>query len=194
MDDIFSKEGQTLEGALATLKSEFPKNAIPKEQYNTKVTALATATTELETAQTQLSETNSKIEELTNKVSDNEELKTELTAVSTELNEYKSGEETRVTEVKTKLEKRHKAEMLIRDSGAVRDSVKHLINDLDFDALSITESGDLDGFDSQLEKLKSDSPTLFPKVETVDPNGEPIVGGNTPTPSGRPFWQSKQTN
>ena len=191
MDDIFSKEGQTLDGALATLKSEFPKNAIPKEQYNTKVTALTTATTELETAKAQLSETNSKIEELTNKVSDNEELKTELTAVSTE---YKSGEETRVTEVKTKLEKRHKAEMLIRDSGAVKDSVKHLINDLDFDALSITESCDLDGFDSQLEKLKSDSPTLFPKVETVDPNGEPIGGGNTPAPSGRPFWQSKQTN
>lgn len=192
MDEIFSKEGQTLEGALALLKTEFPKNAIPKEQYNTKVTALATATTELETAQAQLSETNAKIEDLTSKVGDNEALKTELTAVSTELKEYKESGDTRVAEVETKLEKKHRAEMLLRDSGAVKDSVKHLLSDLDFDSLVLVDSGDLEGFDTQLEKLKIDSPTLWPTVTTEDLNGEPSGGGNPQATSGRPFWQSKQ--
>jgi len=194
MDEIFSKEGQTLDGALALLKTEFPKNAIPKEQYNTKVTALATATTELETAQAQLSETNGKIEELTSKAGDNETLKTELTAVSTELKEYKESGDTRVAEVEKKLKMEHKAEILIRDSGAVKDSVKHLIKDVDFEALNLTDSGDLDGFDAQLEKLKADSPTLWATVTTEDLNGEPSGGGNPQATSGRPFWQSKQVN
>lgn len=173
LKEILEKEGQTQEQILEAVNAEFPKHAVPKEQYNKKVEALGSATTELETAQTQLSETNGKIEKLTLEVGDNEALKTSMTSLQGEYEEYKTGEGTRLTDI----QKRHKAEILMGDGKANKDSIDLLVGQLDFSTMNLLESGVLDGFDSQFEGLKEARPTLFATTETVDPNGEPVGGG-----------------
>ena len=178
LKEILSKKDQTQEQILEAVNAEFPKHAVPKEQYNKKVEALGTATTELETAKNQLSETNGKIEELTGKVGDSEELKASIANLQGEYEEYKKSEATRITNI----EKRYKAEILLGDSKANKDSVDLLVDKLDFDKMTLLESGVLDGFDSQLEGLREARPTLFATVETVDPNGEPS-GGDMITPN-----------
>lgn len=173
LKEILAKEGQTQEQILEAVNAEFPKHAVPKEQYNKKVEALGSATTELETAQAKLSETNGKIEELTGKAGDNEELKESFATLNTEYEEYKTGEATRLTDI----QKRHKAEILMGEGKANKDSIDLLVDKLDFSTMTLLESGALDGFDSQLEGLKESRPTLFASVETIDPNGEPVGGG-----------------
>jgi len=173
---ILEKEDQTKEQILEAVNAEFPKHAVPKEQYNKKVEALGTATTELETAKTQLSETNGKIEELTTKAGDNEELKASIDTMRSEYDEYKAGEGTRLTDI----QKRHKAEILMGDGKANKDSIDLLVGQLDFGKMTLLESGVLDGFDSQLDGLREARPTLFASTEVVDPNGEPDGGGAIP--------------
>jgi hypothetical protein len=124
---VFSKENQTLEGAREAIKAEFPKHAIPKEQYNKKVAELDGAKTELQSANDQLQETAGKIETLTGQVEGNEELKTSLTSLQGEYEEYKKGESTRLTNV----QKRHKAELLLSDNKANKDSIDLLVEKLD---------------------------------------------------------------
>ncbi len=173
--EIFTKEGQTLEGAMESFKAEFPKYAVPKEQYNKKVTELNGVQEELQGSNSQLEETAGKIETLTGLAEGNEELKTSLNTLQSEYSEYKDGETTRLTNV----QKRHKAELLLGDNKANRDSIDLLVGQLDFDKMTLLESGNLDGFDSQLDGLKESRPTLFATVTTEDPNGKPPAGKNT---------------
>ncbi len=173
--EIFTKEGQTLEGAMESFKAEFPKYAIPKEQYNKKVAELDEAKAELQSSNDQLQETAGKIETLTGLADGNEELKTSLTTLQGEYAEYKDGETTRLTNV----QKRHKAELLLGDNKANKDSIDLLVGQLDFDKMTLLESGNLDGFDSQLEGLRESRPTLFATTTTVDPNGKPPAGSTS---------------
>ncbi len=186
--EIFTKEGQTLEGAMESFRTDFPKFAIPKEQYNKKVEELDGAKTELQSANDQLQETAGKIEALTGLAEGNEELKTSLTTLQGEYTEYKDGETTRLTNV----QKRHKAELLLGDNKANKDSIDLLVGQLDFDKMTLLESGDLDGFDSQLGSLKESRPTLFATTTTEDPNGKPPTGGNPNADTGKPWWAGNE--
>ncbi len=183
MDDIFSKENQTVEGALADLKAVFPKFAVPKEQYNTKVTELTESQTELQNANGKLEATTGLQEEIAKLTKDNEELKTSFDSQHASHEEYKTGVETQgVLD-----SKKEKFTAILRKNKVNEETLPMITKNVDYDSFTI-DGGNLVGFEDTLSGLRESMPTQFSTTTTEDPNGKPASGGNPNNDTSKRWW------
>ena len=159
-------EGKTPKEIADAINKDFlPKNFVPSEKYKN-------AKSELTTAKEQLDKLNSSVQELTGKAGTADELKASLDAIQKEYTEYKSGEETRITGLK----KQSVLEKALLKSKLDEHSVEDAIRYFDLEKVSIKDDGTLDGFDSQLESLKTKKPNWFAQTVVADPHGRPPEG------------------
>jgi DNA repair exonuclease SbcCD ATPase subunit len=144
---------------LEKVKQEFPKHAVPKEQYNKKAEKVDELQSELDTAKTQLDAMNEKVDNLEVKAENADELKEKLNEIQSEYSDYKEQEEARIKNIKTKnaLEKN-----LLADN-VPEDLVDLVANDFDIDNLELSEDGKLMNYESQREKAKEKRPSAFAK-------------------------------
>lgn len=147
-------------------KKEFPKHAVPKEQYAKKVS-------ELDATATQLEQQNAKLQEIESKVGDVEATKKLLSDTKTEYDQFKADADKRIatTEKKAKLEvELHKS--------FIEDSVSLIIDKLNFDEIELKD-GNVRDLNEHIEKLKTQYPKLA-KTTTVDGDKPPTGGTNPP--------------
>ena len=160
---------ENINEAVAVFKSDyFPKNAVPKDEYNKKSSKIDELESELDTAKEQLEQTNEQLDELSSKAENNEELKQNLEEIKSEYEQYQQQEQERLNQIK----KKSTLEKKLLKSNANQDAVDLLMNDFDVEELELDEEGNLNNFDDQLEKVQEKRPTLFGEVE---------ITGNTPT-------------
>ena len=168
LEQIGIEGEENINEAVAVFKSDyFPKNAVPKDEYNKKSSKVEELESELDTAKEQLEQTNSQLDELSDKAENNEELKQNLEEIKSEYEEYKEQEEQRLNQIK----KKSTLEKKLLKSNANQDAVDLLMNDFDVEELELDEEGNLNNFDEQLEQVQEKRPTLFGEVE---------IEGNTP--------------
>lgn len=138
-----------IEALMTSINAEFPKQAIPKAEYNNIRGQLKTA--------------NDTIADLKKSNADNEELQTKL-------KEYSDT-------IKT-MESNHKAELLqIKKKGAIdslllTNKAKHsdlLADKFDLEKITVNEDGSITGLDEQFNVLKETYKDLF-EVEEPKPN------------------------
>ena len=174
-----SKE-ENVDETVERIKQEFPKHAVPKEEYNKKADRIKELQTELDNTKDQLGKTEEQIESLQNVSENKEELESKLEETKNELNEFKETAEQRMQEYKKKSE----LEKKLLASDANKDAIDLLVNDFDMDNLALTDEG-LAGFDSQLAKVKDKRPGLFAEKQVV---GDEPNDGETSEPNS---WQAK---
>lgn len=152
-----------LDGATKEIKSEFPKNAVPKADFNDKTQKLKTATEDLTTA-------NALVEQLKASNSGNEDLQKQI-------DDYKNQLET-VTAERLADRKNAAIELALTQAGAKNiTAVKALLK---ADELEMTDEG-VKGLDDKVATLKKDEGYLF---QTNDPTPQPkkkqfVAAGNT---------------
>ena len=155
-EEAKAKFGDEAEG---WLKSKLPEWGVPKEQYGKKVEALQSLESQMGTLRAEAG-----------RAGDLEKQLQALNSTKVEYEEYKKGEQTRLTDV----QKRFKAEQALLGAKANPDAVDYLAGLLDVQKLQLKE-GKLDGFNEQLESLKKTKPALFASVSIDSP--EPSKGG-----------------
>ncbi|WP_461198544.1 phage scaffolding protein [Enterococcus sp. N249-2] len=152
-----------LDGATKEIKSEFPKNAVPKVDFNDKSQKLKTVNEDLIAA-------NTLVEQLKASNSGNEDLQKQI-------DDYKNQLET-VTAERLADRKNAAIELALTQAGAKNiTAVKALLK---ADELEMTDEG-VKWLDDKVATLKKDEAYLF---QTNDPAPEPkkkqfVAGGNT---------------
>lgn len=187
-DKILEDGGDDKAKIAELFKAEFPKHAIPKEQYNKKVDDLKLIDSELTEAKKQIESTTEKIAEFSALVGENDELKTANKAIGDELTEFKSGETTRTATAK----KAHAVEKQLLSEGANSDALGTVMGAMELDKITVLENGNLDGYDAQRDIAKASKPKLFPTIDTNSPqppSGDPIP----PAKEGGSWWASKKS-
>ncbi|MFP4015799.1 MAG: phage scaffolding protein [Halanaerobiales bacterium] len=156
------------ESKMEKIKEEFPKHAVPKDQYNKKADKAEELESELNTAKEQLDQTNEKLTDLQEKAENAEDFKEQLDAIKSEYDEYKEQEQTRINQIK----KKSALEKKLLTSKVPEDAVDLVINDFDLDELELDDDGNLKNIDEQMEKFKERRPSLIPKEskETEEPS------------------------
>ena len=152
-----------VEAANKEIDAEFPKNAVPKTDFNSKVEELRTANETLTTLQT------------SNK--DNEGLQTKIAEYETEVQRLKA-EQAEIT-------KSYALKDALTKEGALPDYIDLLLPT--FKDLELGEDGSLQGLAEALEGIKTSKPALFQQPDpepTKAPNitlgGTPKTGAQTP--------------
>ncbi|GKS55266.1 phage scaffolding protein [Enterococcus mundtii] len=152
-----------LDGATKEIKSEFPKNAVPKADFNDKSQKLKTANEDLTAA-------NALVEQLKASNSGNEDLQKQI-------DDYKNQLET-VTAERLADRKNAAIELALTQAGAKNiTAVKALLK---ADELEMTDEG-VKGLDDKVASLKKDEGYLF---QSSDPAPQPkkkqfVAAGNT---------------
>lgn len=132
-----------LDGATKEIKSEFPKNAVPKADFNDKSQKLKTANEDLTAA-------NALVEQLKASNSENEDLQKQI-------DDYKNQLET-VTAERLADRKNAAIELALTQAGAKNiTAVKALLK---ADELEMTDEG-VKGLDDKVAALKKDEDYLF---------------------------------
>lgn len=138
-----------IDALMTSINAEFPKQAIPKTEYNNVKGQLKTA--------------NDTITDLKKSNSDNAELQTKL-------KEYNDT-------IKT-MESNHKAELLgIKKQGAIdslllTNKAKHsdlLAGKFDLEKIIVNEDGTISGLNEQFNSIKETYKDLFETIETPEP-------------------------
>lgn len=129
-----------LEAAESELNTEAPKNVIPKEQYNNKVTELKDAQDTLK----DLKENHADVEELQKSIEDYETKVEEL--------EQEKLDQAKEFALKTAL----------ADVGAV--DIEYFADKLKTD-IELDEEGNLTGFDEKIKDYQTKHPALFEKAD-----------------------------
>ena len=176
LDLLKANEGKTPEETLESFKGEFPKHAVPKEQYNKVATEKKDLATENQTLTATMTE-------LQKSAGLTEEMKVKLEATQTELETFKADTDKRVL---SEQKKTHLVKML--SGKTAPDLIELAIGKFDLDKIILT--GDkVDGFETQLEEIKKSVPSLF--VETTVEAPAPAKG-NKPTPQNNTWFLPKQ--
>ena len=136
-----------LEKLDAAIKTEFPKHAVPKDQYNTKSEKLK----EAEKTLAKLQEDNKGLSELQTQIDDYKKLAGERDSALKALQ----------TEVKVK--------------DALRAAKAKDIDYVSFKLGKVTED-DLDGLEERIKELQTSNADWFKPTETETPATEPIKG------------------
>lgn len=156
------------------VKAEFPKHAVPKEQYNKKVEALGELEKEHETAKGQLEAFNGEISQLREKADLSDEMKEKFESINGEYDTYKNGEAERLAGVRKEM-----LALNLAGKYTAEDTADVVAGMLDLEKLVLSEDGkNLLGFDDQINSLKSQRPSLFIQEQVQDSNGEPQSGDN----------------
>lgn len=157
------------EGAEAIVEAfnkEFPKHAVPKEQYNKKVGELTDLTTRYSEAETQ-------IKTLTDSQGDSEQLKSELDKIKGDFETYKTDTEKRKVN-RDKIEKLQE-----KLSKAINpDALDLVVSKLNPDELNLNEAGEVVDGDAIVKRIVDSRPGLAIKIDTSSPkpNGTPKPG------------------
>lgn len=145
------------------INAEFPKNAVPKADFNSKVEELKTANETLNTLQ-----------------KDNKDVE----ALQTTIADYKTQVETLENE-RGLQEKDFAIKLALKEANPLDDGI--VMSLLDKDTIKVTE-GKLQGFTEQLDTLKESKPFLFQQPEPeadktphVSVGGQPKAPGKTET-------------
>jgi len=154
MDEFFKVIGEKYGEEAATLaRSEFPKYAVPKEQYNKKAD-------EAKTAAAQLDELNAKVSEI-----DGLRTKaTEADSLKALLESTKGDFEKRLSDN----DKRGKLNLELFKAKANPDALDFLASQLKLDEV------EPDKFGEHIEKLRTERPSFFATVVSNSP--APVVG------------------
>ena len=151
---------ENINEAVAVFKSDyFPKNAVPKDEYNKKSSKIDELESELGTAKEQLENTNQQLEQLEEQAEGKEELQENLQEIKQEYEQYKESEQQRINSIKVD----NKLEKELLTTGVPEDMVDLLKKDFSKEELKLNEEGDLEGFKDQLETVKEKRPSSFPK-------------------------------
>ena len=171
LDEIIGAvEGITEEQKTAITKgfnAEFPKNAVPKNQYAKKIA-------ELEAANAQISESTIKIETLSKSSATVGELKKQLETIKEEHDTFKADVAKREIN-STKLEGIKK--MLSKHFAA--DAVDLIASTYNLEEITLTEKGEVVDAESKIATQKAARPSL---VITESANSNPPNGGDPVTP------------
>ena len=163
--DKHTKEDGTVdvEAANKEIDAEFPKNAVPKTDFNSKVEELRTANETLTTLQ--------------NSNKDNEGLQSKIAEYETEVQRLKSDQ--------AEITKSYALKDALTKEGALPDYIDLLLPT--FKDLELGEDGSLQGLAEALEGIKTSKPALFQAADpeqTKAPNitlgGTPKTGAQTP--------------
>lgn len=144
--DKHKKEDGTVDllEANKEIDAEFPKNAVPKADFNSKVNELKSANDTLDT----LKKDNKDVEALQNKIKEHE---------------------TTVTQLQTDLAAERKnfaiKERLTKEGVTDVDYIKYKLGDVEMD-----KDGNLVGLDNKLKDLKASNPTFFGAKDESNPN------------------------
>jgi molecular chaperone GrpE (heat shock protein) len=147
-------------------KKEFPKHAVPKEQYSKKTAELEALTTQLESQKQTLAD-------LETKTGDAEAIKASLNTIKAEYDTFKNEAEKRLTNT----EKKAKLELAL-SKAFIEDSVPLIINNLSMDEYELKD-GNIRDLDEHVTKLKTKYPTLS-KVVAVDGEAPPTGAPSKP--------------
>lgn len=151
---------ENVESIVESFKKEFPKHAIPKDEYNKKAEKVDELQSELETAKSKLDDMNSKVEELSTKAENAEELDEQLNEIKSEYEQYKEEEKKRIANIK----KQNALEKKLLSDNVPEDLVDLVANDFDTETLEL-DDGNLLNYESQREKAKKKRPSAFGKEE-----------------------------
>lgn len=143
-----------LEAAAEEIKSEAPKNIVPKDQYNNVAEQLKTANATLTTLQKE------------NK---------DVEALQTQINDYKQKAESAQNELAETV-KTSAIKDALRDAGAQDiDYMMFKLGDVEVD-----KDGSIKDLDSKIKALKEGSPSFFETVNTEDNISDNGQGGYKP--------------
>lgn len=147
--DKIWKEGITLQELQNWYDSEINKVAIPKSQYNKKLTTI-------EDLQGKVAELENTIE-----TSSNNEFEVKYNEAVKVLEDYKTG----IEKEKTNASKSELLKSTLNSAGIKNETLLRLaMKDFELDTLEI-EEGKFKGFDNILEEYKKNNESLFDKVE-----------------------------
>jgi chromosome segregation ATPase len=165
-------EEEKVNDLLEFAKKEIPKEFIPKEKYNEKVSELDAATSKLE-------ETNNTIEELKSNTGDIDEYKTKLDQLNQEYNEYKNEAEQRVQTMK----KKNVIKDNLINSGADPNNVDLLMYEFEnkLNDMKLNDDGSIIGLDEYINPLKEKRAPLFSKQQLDGAGTEPSNKQAEPT-------------
>lgn len=162
-------EGLTDEQKTAIIdgtKAEFPKHAVPKDQYSKK-------TAELEAANAQLTEAQASIEELSKNGENSDELKTKLADITKQFDDYKANSEKR----ESNREKKAALIKSLTDAGMLPSAAKLYANGYDLDKITLNANKEVVDSNLITDPLKTESKELF---STVTSDGNPPPKGDPP--------------
>ncbi|MBK0029243.1 phage scaffolding protein [Lactococcus sp. S47] len=155
-----SETGKTdLEAVMEAIKTESPKHAVPKEQYNKKAEEVDKLTTDLESAQ----KSNLSSEELQKQLDESVKNAKER--------------ETQFNADLASMQKTNAVKLALKDSGTVNTEL--LFGQVNMDNVIIQDDGKVSGLDDQLATFKESMPYLFQESSgTAKPK---IVAGGNPS-------------
>ena len=153
------------------VKEEFPKHAVPKEQYNKKAEKIDELQAELDETTNQLEQTSEQVNDLNKYAEENQELQEKVKKIQEEKEKFEQEKDQRIAEIqkKTQLEK----ELLA--SNVPEDAVDLLVSDFNLDEMELDDDGKLKNVDEHKEKVKKKRPSLF---------AEEKISGNKPADGG----------
>jgi len=178
-DLLEEKKVENVDEVVESFKKEFPKHAIPKDEFNKKSEKVEELQSELEVAQSKLEEMNSKVSDLSTKAENAEELDERLNEIKSEYENYKEEEEKRIANIK----KRNALEKKLLSDNVPEDLVDLVANDFDTDTLEL-DDGNLLNYESQRKKAKKKRPSAFGREEV---KGNEPVDGDEGEVSDNPF-------
>ena len=168
LEQIGIEGEENINEAVAVFKSDyFPKNAVPKNEYNKKSSKIDELESELDTAKEQLEQTNEQLDELSSKAENNEELKQNLEEIKSEYEQYQEQEQERINQIK----KKSATKDLLYSANADPKLSKLLLRDVDYENVKLDDEGNVLNPDDVLNPLKEEYSTAFGEVE---------ITGNTP--------------
>jgi len=169
---------------LANINKSFPINAVPKEQYNKKVS-------ELNDVNTQLTTTTSEIDKLSKSSQTAEEYKAQLAKVNTDFETFKA-DTTKRESNGNKLEqlKKHLS------TKFSPDAIDLLAGTFDLNTLVQSENGDIVDIDSKITALATARPSLAivsVPVTPIPPTGTTPAGEvDTSKMSEADYWAAQR--
>lgn len=152
---------------VAKFKQEFPKHAVPKEQYSKK-------TDELVNLQEQLDKSQKDIEELSKSTEDAESYKSKLEEISKEFDTFKTETSTRESN-RVKVQGLSKA---FKNAGAFDEAIELLVSQVNLAEVQVNKKGEIVDADDLIASNKTKYKPLF-TTKQLDDNPPP-------TPSEKP--------
>lgn len=146
-----------VEALMKQVNAEFPKHAVPKKDYNDKVSELKTA--------------NDTIKELKTAGADNEELQKKISAYETEIKNLKTAAEN--------TQKEYALKDKLKAAGVV-DADYVIYKQGGLDKFSFDKDGVPIGVDDLLKPMKESSPHLFKDGQHYNPAGGSGAPKNNP--------------
>lgn len=164
-----------LDGALESIKKEFPKHATPKSEFNDKIAEIKTLNETIDAVQAQLKEFEGVDQTI-------EEYKAKAEKASQELETVKS-------EAELREKNRNKSDKLKNalSKKANPETIDLLLGKFDIEELNLNEAGEIVDVDSKIDVVLNQYPSL--KTKTTVDTPPPPGGNQTPPVDGPDFSQ-----